>query len=230
MSCRCCLARGWTDFGSLLRRAGLSNFPQAPLSRSAYPTSDPRSPSGDGHSPSPGPSDALQIKPGQEFLDRLGALGLVSTKAAIFLAPAAIVTLLRYAERATSLTNIATIRRPHPIPSPTFGYSSSRPRGLLRWVERCWPATAQARRSEIPSGVAVEVIAMARGTGRPTVGFAQHALSIICSGTCSVYGSFCPPFEGAKCAILINKSGPLLGGHSIPHLGPLQRPAHLTPA
>ena len=25
--------------------------------------------------------------------------------------------------------------------------SSSRPRGLLRWVERCWPATAQARRS-----------------------------------------------------------------------------------
>ena len=29
--------------------------------------------------------------------------------------------------------------------------SSSRPRGLLRWVERCWPATAQARRSEIPS-------------------------------------------------------------------------------
>ena len=31
------------------RRAGLSNFPQAPLSRSA-PTSDPRSPSGDGFS------------------------------------------------------------------------------------------------------------------------------------------------------------------------------------
>ena len=29
--------------------------------------------------------------------------------------------------------------------------SSSRPRGLLRWVERCWPATAQARRSEIPN-------------------------------------------------------------------------------
>ena len=29
--------------------------------------------------------------------------------------------------------------------------SSSRPRGLLRWVERCWPATAQARGSEIPN-------------------------------------------------------------------------------
>ena len=38
------------------------------------------------------------------LLQVLQTLGLVSTKAAIFLAPA-IVTLLRYAERATSLTN-----------------------------------------------------------------------------------------------------------------------------
>ena len=45
-------------------------------------------------------------------LQVLQTLGLVSTKAAIFLAPA-IVTLLRYAERATSLTNGLALRQGH---------------------------------------------------------------------------------------------------------------------
>ena len=39
----------------------------------------------------------------------------------------------------------------HDFLSGTRRSSSSRPRGIRRWVERCCPSTQQARRSEIPS-------------------------------------------------------------------------------
>ena len=100
------------------------------------------------------------------LLQVLQTLGLVSTKAAIFLAPA-IVTLLRYAERATSLTNGLALRQGH-------------------------------------------------------LGFAQHADNLFRGVAFTAHSVLLS--RGQNAPNSLNKSGPLLGGHSKPNIGRRQGP------